>query len=372
MNDRLRKFDQRSLALVALVLSSLFIQLAKADPYFTNSPMATARAQHTATLLPNGKVLVAGGNNSDGDLSSAELYDSAAKTWTPTGAMPSTRNSATATLLSDGRVLVAGGYDGNGICSTASLYDPATGKWTDTDAMTTSHYAHTMTLLANGKVLVAGGTDGRSGGAKSIPSSRRTELYDPATGKWITTGSMTTPRAGHTATLLLKGKVLVAGGYTDGMGGIILASAELYNPANGRWARTGSLNTERCSHTATLLPNGKVLVTGGFGGTNSAMTSAELFDPATEKWTVIGSMNDGHSDPTSTLLSDGRVLVVGGASAELYQPATGTWTVAFSLNPMLAYHTATLLPNGQVLVAGGFYNGIHLSNTELFNPAAEK
>jgi len=220
------------------------------------------------TLLPNGKVLVAGGINRVA-LASAELYDSASGTWAATGSLNIARHFHTATLLPNGKVLVAGGADvrGNPLAS-AELYDPASGAWTTTGSLNTGRFLHTETLLPNGKVLVAGGEN------STPPFSTSAELYDPASGTWTTTGSLNTARAyGDTATLLPNGKVLVAGGtnYTGA-----LASAELYDPGSGTWAATGSLVTARSSHTATLLPDGNVLVGGGFGS-SGRLASAELY-----------------------------------------------------------------------------------------------
>ena len=154
-----------------------------------------------------------------------------------------------------------------------------------------------------------------------------------------------------------------------------MTSAELFNPANGTWTATGSLNTGREHHTATLLPNGQVLVAGGFNSTSGDLASAELFNPASGTWTATGSLNTGRDLHTATLLPDGQVLVAGGAnsnsglpltSAELFNPANGTWTVTGSLNTARDYHTAALLPNGQVLVAGGFnFTSGDLTSAEL-------
>ena len=161
---------------------------------------------------------------------------------------------------------------------------------------------------------------------------------DPASGTWTLTGSLNTARYLHTATLLPNGMVLVAGGLDSGLNA--LDSAELYDPASGTWTLTGSLNTARVAHTATLLPNGMVLVAGGFDTGLNALDSAELYDPASGTWTVTGSLNTARYYHTATLLPNGMVLVAGGldscsntsASAELYDPASGTWTLTGSLN----------------------------------------
>ena len=203
---------------------------------------------------------------------------------------------------------------------------------------------------------------------------------DPASGTWTVTGSLNTARDAHTATLLPNGMVLVAGGIDSNLNP--LNSAELYDPASGTWTVTDSLNTARYYHTATLLSNGMVLIAGGIDSLNH-LDSAELYDPASGTWTVTGSLNSGHVAHTATLLPNGMVLVAGGfdntfiasASAELYDPASGTWTVTGSLNTPRAFQTATLLPNGMVLVTGGhdgptFTPSDVLSSTELYDPVS--
>jgi len=348
---------------------------------FSNTgSLATARVFHTETLLPNGKVLVAGGQDSFGNaLASAELYNPASGTWTATGSLTTPRYQHTATLLPDGKVLVAGGDSASPSLASAELYDPATGTWTATGSLATpmDRFAHSATLLPNGKVLVAGGWSFLNGG-NAIASA---ELYNPATGTWTATGSLTAARSFHPAMLLSNGKVLVAAGSSSGNNppgpSSCLASAELYDPASGTWTATGSLVTGRVNHTATLLPNGKVLVAGGFNG-SIVLASAELYDPATGTWTATGSLNTARRGHTATLLTDGKVLVAGGnngvsslTSAELYDPATGTWTATGSLNTARRRHTATLLSNGMVLVAGGVdINGMNTASAELYDPPA--
>jgi hypothetical protein len=215
-----------------------------------------ARAGNTATLLPNGEVLVAGSydDNCPSDdcpsLGSAELYDPATGIWSNTGNLNVGRSGHTATLLANGKVLVAGGYS-IGYLSSAELYDPDIGTWRITANLNRARGLHTATLLPNGKVLVAGGDGSNPGSA---------ELYDSATGTWSITGNLNDSRHYHTATLLLSGKVMVAGGVHDGYG---TNSAELYDPAIGTWSFTANLNNARYWHTATLLLNGKVLVAGG-------------------------------------------------------------------------------------------------------------
>jgi uncharacterized repeat protein (TIGR03803 family) len=363
------------------VFSISLVQPAGAASFTFTGSMTTNRENHTATLLPNGKVLVAGGiTNADtggADLSSAELFDSGSGKWTATGVMTYERYLHTATLLPDGKVLVAGGAGATGALSSVELYDPSTGNWTLTNSMNAARIAHSATLLPNGKLLIAGGT---LDGTTDISSA---ELYDPATGAWIMTGSMTTNRANHTATLLPNGKVLVVGGASGHHGANAIPGAELYDPLTGVWTPTGAPNTARGSyHTATLLSNGKVLVVAGSVGNSSSTYTAtsELYDPTTATWTYTGSLNTGaRHGHTATLLPNGTVLMAGGeggtnddvlSSAELYDPATGVWTATGYLNTAREWHTATLLPNGQVLMAGGCGPGVGspaIATAELYN-----
>ena len=193
-------------------------------------------------------------------------------------------------------------------------------------------------------------------------------------GTWTNTGSMNVGRYAHTATLLPNGQVLVAGGNSSGT--TYEASAELYDPSTGTWTLTGSMNVARTVATATLLQSGEVLVAGGLS-TSEITATAELYDPSTGTWTLTGSMNVARYFHTATLLQSGEVLVTGGdnnrgftATAELYDPRTGTWTLTGSMNDARVEHTATLLQNGQVLVAGGFNGGAVLADAELYNPNA--
>ena len=266
--------------------------------------MMTMRAHHTATLLPNGKILVTGGMGG-AVLSSSELYEPATETWTPTGSMTVARTGHTATLLPNGKVLVTGGF---GALASAELYDPATGMWTPTGSMATGRTGHTATLLTEGKVLVAGGEDIFQQAFSSA------ELYEPGTGLWSTTGSMTSARSNHTATLLPNGAVLVAAGYQNSYYSA-LSTAELYDPSRGLWATTGSLAAARFAHTATMLPDGEVLIAAG-----SAPSSAERYDPSSGTWATTGSLTNGRLYHTATLLPSGYVLAAGGgtSSAELY------------------------------------------------------
>lgn len=368
---------------VSIVLLSLSIfavsSTVGAQTWVPTGSMTTARLGHTATPLNNGKVLIAGGQNASGILASAELYDPATGTFTATGNMTIARSAHTATLLSNGQVLIAGGgtngQPGCGtILSSAEIYDPTTGTFTATGSMSQTRVQFAATLLSNGKVLVAGGFPGPSCGGVSAVSSA--ELYDPTTGTFSATGSMNTARFSFTQTLLNNGKVLVAGGTPFTFPGQDLASAELYDPTTGSFTFTGSMTTPRDSgHTATLLQNGTVLIAGGgLIGQPVVFSSAELYDPSAGTFSATGSMTTARLLHTATLLSGGNVLFAGGhdassnilASTELYDPITKTFTPTASLTNARQAQDAVLLGNGNVLVAGGNNATDILASAELF------
>jgi N-acetylneuraminic acid mutarotase len=327
--------------------------------------MASQRWGHTATLLPDGKVLVAGGANCPqscpAPLNTAELYDPATGTWSPTGNMSVAHWEHTATLLADGNVLVAGGYSGPGlvVTATAELYDPATGVWSRTGSMQAARYAQAAATLADGRVLVAGGL------GPSNPMLASAEIYDPASGGWSSASAMSTARAHPTATSLPGGTVLVAGGCGDvSCLSTGISSAELYNPSTGAWTPTGSLMVGRGEHTATLLPGGQVLVAGGCcePQTEISLSQAELYNPATGVWSPTGPMAAARSSQTSTLLPNGQVLVTGGccsggfanSSAERYTPGPSP----------LAVIEPTSLPFGDQSVAvAGPAQSVTVTNT---------
>lgn len=330
--------------------------------------MGTGRVWQTATLLcnlssgscANGKVLVAGGiDASFGAVATAEIYDPGTGSFSPTGSMKTARAHFAATLLNNGKVLVTGGADASGnILQTAELYDPNTGTFSfTTGPMQFVHASHTATLLNTGKVLIAGWGNGTA------------ELFDPSTGTFTaTTGSMIQPRVDHTATLLQSGKVLLAGG-VQGVppNATVLAEAELYDPTTGMFSKTaGNMVTVRHLHAASLLSDGKVLVTGGLEtvALDSAaivIATAEVFDPTNESFTqTTGNMATARVFHTSTTLPDGTVLVTGGtdgttplATAEVYDAKAQTFSPTGSMNSARASHTATMLQSGKVLVTGG-------------------
>jgi Galactose oxidase, central domain len=371
------KTFQRSIFSVALGLAGLVLNLSVprqvlAD-YFTNtSSLNISRESHTATLLTNGMVLVASGYSSGlTGLASTELYNPVSGIWTVTNAMTTGRSGAKATLLLDGEVLVEGGisvYGAHDRCnSSAETYNPATGTWSAAGSMSSPRIGHTATLLLNGNILVVGGEDTTNWYSSA-------DLFNPTSRTWTPTASLAIPCEEHTATLLPNGSVLVVGGWNDSSSFTVLSSSALYNPTNGTWTPTTPLATAREGHTATLLSNGQVLIAGG-DGNSSVLSSAVLYNPTNGTWTATGSLNTARYNHTATLLQSGKVLVAGGldivggtlSSAELYDPATGLWTMTAPLNNARWEFTATLLTNGQVLAAAGQgNNGVPNNSAELY------
>jgi hypothetical protein len=360
-------------------------------------------------------VLVAGGD-SGRQSTSVEIYDPASDAWTLAAPLHAPRVGHTAARLADGRVLVFGGHDtyvppppwkpgtiptsSSGtwvVDDTAEIYDPVADTWTVVRGPLTPRDRASATLLADGRVLVVGGVDANDGALGTC------ELYDPSTGEWSATGSLsdlgvdlrrTLPfwmRWGHTATLLADGRVLIAGGFADDWTMATQARAEIYDPATGLWSDAGTMSESkgRGWHTATLLPDGRVLVVGGDwrecqeGCGEFTLGTTDIYDPVTNSWSVGPQLHTRRYSHTATLLRDGSLLVVGGAGATSGAPyysavdladvessaaSAAPFTPGAPLPAPREGHTATLLDDGSVLVVGGADSQGLFQNPGIYRP----
>jgi hypothetical protein len=375
----------------------------EAPPVFLTNPqgnrvealaMTTPRANAAAIRLRDGRVLICGGTATGevgGVLSSAELYDPAARTFTLTGSMTVPRAGQTITILRDGRVLLTGGVQNAGFrseLSSAEIYDPAAGTFSATGSMSVPREGHTATMLRDGRVLIVGGSDN---GIHTVDSA---EIYDPSSGTFSRTGHLNQPRVAHVAALLGTGKVLIAGGGRGGMPGgyISYDTAEMYDPATSSFtAMRAHMKSDRVGAAAVKLNDGRVLIVGGKSGrivmsrvrnlsSLTPLNTAEIFDPESGTFIRTGDMSAPHYLATATLLNDGNVLVVGGwtirgpivvgmRDADVYQPETNRFFRAGQTNVARLTNTATLLNDGEVLIAGGLADkALITSSVEFYSP----
>jgi WD40 repeat protein len=351
--------------------------------------MSAVRFAHTATVLPDGRVLVAGGSGEQHSSTTAELYDPATGVFAPTGNMHATHVHHQAVLLPNGQVLIAGGsptveaYDADmgtfqvigslsaaremsgltllpsgkvlltgGIpvtdADTAELFDPATGQSTPVGKLTQHRIGHTSTLLPNGRVLVAGGFTEYDAAGANDKESGTAELYDPTSRSFSAVTSSETVRAGHTATLLPNGDVLLAGGQSS-------AEVDLWDRKDGQSVPTEPMSAAREHHAATLLRSGRVLITGGTN-TDGPLFSGERYDWRQKRFERTADMLVARERHALTLLPSGRVLITGGSddtTVEVYDPTANEMVAVGQLPSPRFAHAAVLLPSGDVLLAGG-------------------
>lgn len=319
--------------------------------------MTVARAVHTATLLKNGKVLIAGGMQRDAVyLDTAEIYDPQTGAFTPTGRMNAKRVGPVVLLLSDGKVLFTGGINESGSLRSAEIFDPATGTFSQSGDMVKAREAHALIPLPNGQILVVGGLDNRRGIAEA-------ELYDPVARTFKLTGSMKTARGSVAAAPLPNGQVIVCGGTPDLR--TVLNTAEIYDPASGTFTATVTMNQPRFKFAANALTDGRVLATGGAVDNEwtGRRPTAEVFDQKTMKFSAVRDMNMPRFKHTTAtaLLADGGVLIAGGnRRVEIFDPKTGTFgLIQGDLGDEFFFNSATVLANGKVLLTGGYSPSRH-------------
>jgi Galactose oxidase, central domain/Kelch motif len=331
--------------------------------------MLVGRARHTATLLPDGRILIAGGYNNDQYLAEAEIFDPSTDITTQIASMNSPRQDHTATLLNDGRVLVTGGYNNERHwLNDSEIYDPASGTWMVLPMLATHGVQHTATRMNDGRVLVVGGVD------ESGMGTDRVEIFDPHTNSWWGAMPLDSDRASQTAQLLEDGRVLIVGG-TGVLGYPEIGDALVYDPYANSWTPTGPMIKPRLNAQAVRLPDGRVLVAGGINLEDTApgeppkrmSNSAEIYDPRLNSWFATGDLNEARYGHTMVLLPDGRVMVMGGvrdydwfwtessfvSEVELWDPSTNAWTVGYQLPMAAAYSASLVLQDGRVWLAGG-------------------
>lgn len=316
--------------------------------------LSAARAAHTATALSSGRVLVAGGMESDGgSLASAELYDPATNGIQAIGRLAQSRSGHSATRLPDGRVLIVGGYNGEYL-SSIEVFDPSGNTFRAGGALRQERSGHTATLMPDGRILFVGGL------GSGWTFLRSAEIYDPATGRSDPVGSMTAARESHTTTLLADGRVLVVGGHQGRRQNMqVFASAEVFDPTTRRFAPAGTMALPRHKHDAVRLADGRVLIIAGADRTDRAhYPSTEIYDPQTGRFTPGPPMHHPRYKiaGTSVVLSTGEVLVTSGAVAAeiLDAKATGFREVPGRLPEAYRFASATPTSGGDVIIMGGY------------------
>ena len=342
IRDQITVGDRVDTTLVGNGLSDL-----DSDPYYGDLPRieltsfvphlavkARTRRGDTVTALPDGRVLVVGDLSSPGNWNGAQVYRPAKNVWQSTAFLADKRRWHTSTLLLDGRVLVTGGREISGkVLHTVEIFDPLDDAWTSTSVMHHGRAHHAAALLNDGRVIVVGGFD------RDLRTLTSAEVYDPATQTWSLVGHMSEARSVPTASVLHDGRVLITGGSHIGAGSAAMRNtAEIYNPITNSWAPAGEFEVNRAGHSATVLRDGRVLVAGG-AGPASTIAKAEIYDPDKNAWYSAGSLALARTGHSAAMMSDGRIIVAGGWSndgsaghlVELFDPRVGTWlTLAVS------------------------------------------
>ena len=302
------------------------IQLAAFVPHM--AVKARVGRGDTVTTLRDGRVLVVGDLSSPDNWNGARVYSPLKGVWQSTAYLADKRRWHTSTLLQDGRVLVTGGREATGkVIRTVEVFDPVDNSWTSTSLMNDRRAFHASALLKDGRVLVVGGFD------EDLRTLSSAEIYDPDTRSWTIVGDMSEARSVPTASVLHDGRVLVTGGSHAGAGPAAMRNtAEIYNPITNNWSSAGQFTMNRAGHSATVLGDGRVLVVGG-AGPASTIAKSEMYDPARNAWFPAGSLALSRTNHSADIMSDGRVIIAGGWGndgraghvVELFDPRVGTW-----------------------------------------------
>lgn len=381
-----RGFDsvtlRRAIGTIALMLALAAPAVAAAQ-FASAGSIGTERQYHTVTPLAGDRVLVVGGlDRYFRDIGAAELYDPVCGISTPTTGTARGRARHTATLLDDGSVLVAGGYTAYSLphsLSHAETFDPPTGTFVSTLPLVLPRYQHTATRLRDGRVLLVGGVVPAKN-AYGIANTATAEIYDPNTRSFTSTlGSLSVARQWHTATLLDGGEVLIAGGVTGDPGNLVAVdTAEIYDPRTDTFrVVVARMKSPRSGHSATLLPTTrKVLLVGGsaLNGTNvGTVASTEIFDPNEETFTLSTPLAEKRTQHAAEVTREGNVLIAGGiagnvdvALAEVYDVASGAMLPAGNLiAPRYAFGMVKGA-NGQPYLIGGKKYGGFVTTVETY------
>jgi DNA-binding CsgD family transcriptional regulator/N-acetylneuraminic acid mutarotase len=379
-NRQLEKVEVTRLVTHEVTRMVRVTRLVKVTPTFTKAPppaepaieimpgitLPDTIAAHSLTRLLDGRVLIAGGSRSmDQFVDHAAIYDPVSNVLTPVAPLPIPRHRQSATLLEDGRVLVVGGYTTfHQWLTDAAVYDPTANTWTVIPPHYSHGVSHTATLMKDGRVLVVGGCIGDS------VCTDKVEIFDPYTDSWSQAASLKSTRASQTAQLLKDGRVLIAGGDWLETNRLLDGSAAIYDPQTDSWTATAPMVTRRVQAESVLLPNGDVLVAGGYAAgvdPPRILHDTEIYDPVADTWTQAADLSEPRFLFVMALLPDGHALVVGGArdindrwnensfvrQVEMYDPATNRWQVVGEIERPTAYAAAVLLTDGRLWVTGG-------------------
>ncbi len=330
----------RNLAAATLLACATLSAQAQVSTGNMNMP----RMLHKANALPDGRILLSGGTSRPGNpiTASTEIYDPATGQFTPAAPMLTARRQHAAVTLQDGRILVAGGMSpASTYTNTAEIYDPATGQWTATGNLNFARYDTAGLLLADGRVMI---TD------KTNASAYQADIYDPATGLFTKTGYMLERPNGSGLVLLPDGRVLKMGGFANNT---YSRNAELWDPVTNQWTATGQMNEQRQTIQPVVLADGKVLVAGG--RREWSHNTTEVYDPATGTFTAAANMPTAFEPTNASVLPGGDIIFTADYNRQLmrYQAASGTWNMSGPQRSTARESTLSRLPDGNVLIAGG-------------------